>query len=408
MAEDDDDESFGDFTFASASYPSSFQFNHQQPSSQINGPKSTTAIDMSKQGEADDDDEWGDFVETRPGSAASSGSLSKAVDPFNFFASNPSFQSKSQFESSGLSVPEPEKKTTHWVKIKGAIPLSIFGDAVEEENHVEERPGVVDSQGTDGKDSGSNVISTNYSVSNGSKGNANLGVGMSYDVIANLYNTNHKILDNGFSPNVNVLNPNTNGIDSSKKESSLVLSGVSLDSGSAAHGRDSDTQSGLSNQNQNVNFQDGARLNGIRNLNLDVLNMDFSGWNIGLKSDSDMIGTNSNQIELKKTKSGSYLWNSNGLDLDLTQKRSSSFDGWNFNVDGFKPDSDVLNQDFHVSSANANCDPDDDDDDDGGWEFKDAYAEQKVNHGNKKVNAAAICDRHYHVLSWCECFIFQF
>ncbi|KAG5541390.1 hypothetical protein RHGRI_021281 [Rhododendron griersonianum] len=103
-AEEDDDEGFGDFTFAS--------------SDQINGRKPAIS---------NDDDDWGDFVESPLRSAPPTGVFnaqsSKPSDPSGCFPD----QSRSTTESA-LGRAE-----SHWVKPRGALPLSLFGDAEQEE-----------------------------------------------------------------------------------------------------------------------------------------------------------------------------------------------------------------------------------------------------------------------------------
>ncbi|KAH7845357.1 hypothetical protein Vadar_001102 [Vaccinium darrowii] len=116
-AEEDDEEGFGDFTFASSFSTSTLH------SDQINGPKSTI--------HNGDDDDWGDFVESPLRSTALVSS--KPSEPFGFFSD----QSQLTTESAS-TLAEPAK--TQWVKPKGALPLSLFGDVEQEE----EESGVVD------------------------------------------------------------------------------------------------------------------------------------------------------------------------------------------------------------------------------------------------------------------------
>ncbi|KAK4402202.1 hypothetical protein Sango_0960900 [Sesamum angolense] len=91
MAEDDDAGTFGEFAFAS------FQSN-----SQSNAP------DSLPQEEEEDDDEWGDFVKS----------------PQQSEPSHPS-----------LKGHHPSESPPSWVKPSGALPLSIFGEAEEEEDN---------------------------------------------------------------------------------------------------------------------------------------------------------------------------------------------------------------------------------------------------------------------------------
>lgn len=92
MAEDDDDEAFGDFAFAPCQ--SNSQFNP------VNSSASAAA--------ADEDDDWGDFVQPPP-------------------ESKPSETVTNGDHQSGNSV-----SSTAWMKPGGALPLSIFGGAEEE------------------------------------------------------------------------------------------------------------------------------------------------------------------------------------------------------------------------------------------------------------------------------------
>ncbi|KAH6772497.1 hypothetical protein C2S51_010901 [Perilla frutescens var. frutescens] len=95
MAEDDDDEAFGDFAFAP------FQSN-----SPFNGVNSSPADD--------EDDEWGDFVQPPP--------QSKPSEPATTNGDNRSDNSASP---------------AAWMKPGGALPLSLFGDAEETETETE-------------------------------------------------------------------------------------------------------------------------------------------------------------------------------------------------------------------------------------------------------------------------------
>lgn len=94
MAEDDDDEAFGDFSFAP------FQSN-----SLFAAPNSSAGA-----ADEDEDDEWGDFVQppsqSKPAEAAANGD-----------------------HRSENSAPPA---TATWMVSRGALPLSLFGDAEEE------------------------------------------------------------------------------------------------------------------------------------------------------------------------------------------------------------------------------------------------------------------------------------
>ncbi|XP_042060015.1 uncharacterized protein LOC121804510 isoform X1 [Salvia splendens] len=92
MAEDDDDEAFGDFSFAP------FQSN-----SLFTAPNSSPAPAAE-----DEDDEWGDFVEP------------------------PSQSKPSGTAVNGDHRSDVSASPASWMKPRGALPLSLFGDAEEE------------------------------------------------------------------------------------------------------------------------------------------------------------------------------------------------------------------------------------------------------------------------------------
>lgn len=150
MADDDDDDSFGDFTFAS---------NQTTANSSSQIPVTTGD---------DDDDDWGDF---------------------NFIGNNTTDQN--------LKSPQPQTQTPtppKWEKIKGALPLSLFGG----EEAEDEEP-VKHVAGDDVKQSSFSGNSGFPSNNNNDKRNAQLGIN---DLIANLYGPRQqqpavKTVDNG-------------------------------------------------------------------------------------------------------------------------------------------------------------------------------------------------------------------
>ncbi|XP_019452245.1 PREDICTED: uncharacterized protein LOC109354301 isoform X1 [Lupinus angustifolius] len=129
MAEDDDDDSFGDFKFASF-------------------PSITTATATA------DDDDWGDFMNH-------SNQINGGFGVSNLNDNN----------GSVVQIELPQKPT--WNKPNGAIPLSIFGEQEQEEEEKE-------------KDVFYNEIHDTVSVQNGSGSNGSVG-GIT-DLISNLYN----------------------------------------------------------------------------------------------------------------------------------------------------------------------------------------------------------------------------
>ncbi|KAK7269321.1 hypothetical protein RIF29_22045 [Crotalaria pallida] len=170
MAEDDD--SFGDFTFASLPTPQPF-------------PSTTAAADD------EDDDDWGDFI--NHSSNQINGVISKPSDPFPVSHLNHNNAVTVQVQPS----PQPPQKPT-WNKPNGAIPLSIFGLQEEEEDEKE-------------KEKEEHVSSNNSdSVKKGSGSNGSVG-GIT-DLISNLYNQSSRnggsvvSISNGSATNSNNLN----------------------------------------------------------------------------------------------------------------------------------------------------------------------------------------------------------
>ncbi|KAL7235154.1 hypothetical protein ACSBR1_018616 [Camellia fascicularis] len=369
-AEEDDDEGFGDFTFASFA-------NHALHSDQINGRKSTADYN---------DDEWGDFVESPLRSELSSGlsttqslpNPSKPFDPFGFFPDHSNTPSQSA-ASPTESVPSHSGSgKTQWMKPKGALPLSIFGDEEQEEEEKEEQSGVVYPPVGD--------------VRNGS----NMFIGLAFnDVIANLYNPSQQIkAENGLNSNSNGTNSNSNGLksNSSGLNSDLfagnndnqspqinTVSGLSSNSNLFAENNDSQSPQikAVSELNSNSdsdlfagNSDDqGQQINVVSGLNSNSsglnLNMDVFSGNIGSEAFANLYS----QGPQNRTQ------NSNGLNS------SSNVSTSNFNFSGMDSNFGVLISNSDPPGGNEELDGDDD-----GWEFKDAYSESKVGDGNVEVD----------------------
>ncbi|CAI9102247.1 OLC1v1000488C1 [Oldenlandia corymbosa var. corymbosa] len=421
MAEDDDDDGFGDFTFASFN-PSSINSNSQ--THQNNGLKSpittTTAAPTGKDdGGGDDDDEWGDFVETPLGSFTSSNntpSKSSSLDPFNGFFQNPNPTSNLEKSDSGNSAPakfEPtveQKKENQnqngWVKLKGAIPLSIFGDIEEDENEeAAAGSGLTGPHHVDGKD-----LNTNKKVDNASdplKTNGNLGFSFNYDAITSLYNQHSSITNNGVDVPVNGVGLDTNGADIGRKDSNLESNewnfvGVSM------HKR-GDSDSAMDLSSQTLQWKDGVNgsSNGITS-NLNALDLDFSGWNVDFNANlNSNVMTNVNDHSLQSgDENVRSRNNSDGVGSDMKATSYTLFDGLNLKSDvnesNLFPSSVTTNgvdktlnfnrqkEEFHGSKnddgdGDHDIDGDGNDDDEWEWEFKDAHAPSQVGESNEKV-----------------------
>ncbi|XP_062143493.1 uncharacterized protein LOC133851183 isoform X3 [Alnus glutinosa] len=168
MAEDDEDESFGDFHFAS--FPNLTVHSVPTPISVRNSSSS---------------DSWGEFIAT-PKSNLSGGPADTLSPPPN--------NSNSKTDHLGPGWVDPVK--AQWVKRRGALPLSIFGE-LEEEEKEEEESGAGESRFGDG----GNVFSDNKKGDSERKGS---GLNVN-DLIANLYGQNQPIKTH------NRLNLNSNG-----------------------------------------------------------------------------------------------------------------------------------------------------------------------------------------------------
>ncbi|XP_052193434.1 uncharacterized protein LOC127801934 [Diospyros lotus] len=421
-ADDDDDESFGEFTFAS--FP-----NHAFSSDQIKPPK-----------RSDDDDEWGDFMETPTGSEPSGGFTnaqlpSKPFDPFGFFPDHSAAPSQSK-PTRTEPIPKP----------KGALPLSIFG----EEDQEEEQSGAPDPPAGD-KPAGS--------VKNGS----NMFIGLAFnDVVANLYNQSQQIkAENGlnsfkwvrFKANIDGLVSTSSGLNSDLSagnngtHSSLIKTesglssiadlfagnytsqspkiktgiGLSLNSG-FFYGKDDagspeiKTVNELSSNSDLFAGKNHSQSSKIKPSNEFGLNWDlFAGKNDSqtpkikavneLSSNSDLFSQN-NDSEAHGMKAESGL-NSYSGQLNMNADLFSGnivFDAVT-NTYSESPRTEIsngLNSNMHESTANfrgksanfdgffSNSDPSggnvDYDGDEDGWEFKDAYSEPEVAFKNDKVN----------------------
>ncbi|KAJ8529481.1 hypothetical protein K7X08_036316 [Anisodus acutangulus] len=435
-----DDESFGDFTFAS--FPTNTQFTPP--------PKSI---------DDDDDNEWGDFIEYPTGSTAPSLTQSKPFDPFDF-------ESKS----------EQIKKTTMWVKPSGAIPLSLFGEQEDKDTSTNVRNGSnvnlgygsfsnsnklvgVDSVNSNSKRSGlqsdgsgfdpnsgspcfsrvqslnylaslngegqqirasessgifsdsSNLSSANISSSNFdmSKSNLNgLNRSLSVDAVTSLNDQGLQIktvsvglvfesnvsssLENFTSSSFGVWNPgfgmsksNQNGLG---RTSSLDVSSILNDQGQNV---------GIGVDLIGVSSSSTVRSSTVGNADINSLKSNQTGLNRTLSLDSL---TNLNvQAQQIKTENGGLVLNSNGFSSSANAS-SSNFGGWNFDFGGVgsaieraNASTDVggLNSNFNAVGSSENLDDahDNNDDDEDCWEFKDAYSISEVGGGNIKATSEA-------------------
>ncbi|KAK4378981.1 hypothetical protein RND71_000843 [Anisodus tanguticus] len=443
MAENDD-ESFGDFTFAS--------FPIHSLNTQFTTPKSITPVE---------DVEWGDFVEYPSGSepsTASSLTQSKPFDPFNF----------------------ESKKTTVWVKPSGALPLSLFG---EQENEKDTNSKVRNGSNANlgyGSFLNSNKLVGVDSINSNSKKSALQSNGLGFDpnsgspCVSRVQSLNYLASLNGedqqirapgssglFSDSSNlsssshftmlnqdfdmsksnqnglyralsvdaVMSLNDQGLQIKTKSPDLVFeSNVSSSSENFTSssfgvwnpdfgmsksnqnglGRTSslDVPSILNDQGQNVGIgvdligassSSAATSSSVWNADINRLKSNLTGLNRTLSLDGL---TNLNvQAQQIKTENGSLVPNSNGFSSSANAS-SSTFGGWDFDFGGVgsaiersNASTDVggLNSNFNAVGSSTKLDEahDNNDDDEEGWEFKDAYSISEVGDGNIKATSEA-------------------
>ncbi|MCD7453737.1 hypothetical protein HAX54_021969 [Datura stramonium] len=315
MAEDDD-ESFGDFTFAT--------FTTNSLNTQFIPPKSIAPLE---------DDEWGDFVEYPSGSepsVASSLTQSKPFDPFGF---SPNTASVSESPSKS----EQAKKTTGWVKPSGALPLSLFGEEEDADEEEKEKPAKED---------------TITKVRNGS--NANLGYGFD-STISNLYH--HKLKsENGSLSNSNKL-VGLDSVNSNSKKSALQSNGLGFDpnlgSPCVSRVQSLNCLASLNGEDQQMRTESTGLFLDSNNLSCSA---DVSSSNFTM-SNPDFGMSKSNLNGLNRTFSADAVTSLNDQGLQIkTGSTGRVFESHalssssNFTSSSFG----VWNPDFHLSKSNQN------------------------------------------------------
>ncbi|KDO59500.1 hypothetical protein CISIN_1g048300mg [Citrus sinensis] len=349
--EEDDEESFGDFTFAP---------------SVVNSIPKANGSDLSfTNSNGKNDDDWGDFVK----SAALSRSESlptisfasdKPADPFGFFADQ-----QNQTSQNNNSVPAtepdsaPSRIRSQFVKPKGALPLSLFG-VVENEDDKEEgasAAGLLFNGATELK-------------TNDKKIGSHLNVS---DLISNLYNQS----------------------DQSKGSNSPKLDSKEFDlnfGNSSPHGLNSesngfDLKRSVSNLNPNGLDLNGGVLN-LDSNGLDfkrtVSNLDAKGLNWGLDEDDEWdfkeaepkLPAGDLTIKFNDTMVANLFKQSENGPPILKAENGAISD-----LNGFNSSWNLFNSDLNGLSSNSNgnldanklsflVDETDDFEEDDGWEFK--------------------------------------
>lgn len=209
MADDDDDEGFGDFKFA------------PMPPIHATATTTTASVDgnpKTSSGDFFSDDDWGDFVTTPSNQINGGFGLSNGTDPslnqkpLDVFVEN----NESKLTRVELVPGRVESVKAEWVKPQGAIPLSLFGE-VEDEEEKEENSGAGESTVEEGAASFSHKKDDNAKKGLGLKG----GLGIN-DLIANLYKQSPQIkVENGSYSNSNSNEANSKSNESSANDDGL-------------------------------------------------------------------------------------------------------------------------------------------------------------------------------------------
>ncbi|XVF41945.1 hypothetical protein PTKIN_Ptkin01aG0321400 [Pterospermum kingtungense] len=403
MAENDDDEGFGDFKFISSS--SSFSTNGPDFSAKKAATTTTTTIAAAAD---DDDDDWGDFINSNN---AVSRTESLLVNHFHFDPF-PNSSIPTQPDSAPSQV---ESANTQWARLTGALPLSIFG----EEDKEEEGSGAVDA--------GFNGVAGSPSFPKKDENLKEKGSDLN-DLIADLYKQNEKGKEgNGFRSGLHVnkgvdLNPkvetwnwngsnmglngsrftmdplglSVNGPALDKKEENLSSNGMERKEGnfgSNGQGLDQNgfmldsngANSDLIDEDEDEDDDDGWEFRGaepkveagIENLKSDQ-NKLMSNFSVSTLS-WDPLGTNANGVN--STLSWDSLGtNANGVNSTLSwDSLGTNANGVNSNINGVNSNAGTLNS----SLVDENEELGDDD----GWEFKAAESKTDSETGSAMVQS---------------------
>nr|GMD78618.1 probable serine/threonine-protein kinase DDB_G0282963 isoform X1 [Ipomoea batatas] len=289
------DDSFGDFTFAS------------YPINALNPTPTTIAAANNEE-----DDEWGDFMDYSRGSDPSNGTSQQ----FGVFSNH-----GSQHPDQSARSSEPESsKIVQWVKPRGALPLSLFGEAEDEEKpDKEEKYAHVEAQ---------NAKEEAKKLSNGS-------------------NTDSSIISNGFFANFYNQNPQfqSGKTSSNAGESGNLSSNLDLKKDLAA------TQSfdwNVTRSESKSQAVESSSMGWSPDLNNLLSNQ------TGITSDKSVaitsLSDHTERIE-SVTALGSKT---DGLSSDITASRPT-FGDWDFDFGGFGSPSNTLNSSCSGLNSNSNA-----------------------------------------------------
>ncbi|XP_031281329.1 uncharacterized protein LOC116139819, partial [Pistacia vera] len=364
--EDDDDEGFGEFTFAPITV-------HSNP--KING--------SGHHGKVDDD--WGDFV--TPASLSRCETLPvKSLDPINLSSDRRTDSLKTDAAQPDSA---PSRIRDQWEKPKGALPLSLFGE--EEKEDDSGAPGLLFNGAPELKKTEKKMgseLNASYLISNlylgseqskvGNRSGLNLdsnGLDLKRSA-ANLDSNGSALkLENWGSYG---LNSDSKGLDLKRSVSNLEIngSGLKLENWGSY---------GLNLDSKGLDLMRSVSTLGLNGLDSKI-NLDSNGLNSGLDEDDD-DGWEFKAAETKLPNGDFNFKSQHEVKAEnvLMPKVDGLKSSWNAHLNGLSSSVNGVNKDANGFSSSL-VDKSEDFGDDDEWEFKDAETEPWSADSNNKVN----------------------
>ncbi|KAG8648260.1 hypothetical protein MANES_09G166100v8 [Manihot esculenta] len=317
-----DDEGFGDFKMSPLN-----STIHSNPT-MVDGRDSPAAA-------ANDDDDWGDFVNSGGlPHALSLPEIWKPLDPLGFATDQKMKRNDSESNQLGSAPGRVNSGIAEWEKPKGALPLSLFGDLEEEEEKESGAAG--DPSFGDG---GASLFSSKNidSVNKGSSVIVN-------ELVANLYKQNDP--RNGSIADLN----GSNSVEKTNKNetcSDLNLSSLNLGVVEPIrNAHPSDSSWDRVNPNANV-----LNANGKDELKL---SSHWSNFDWGLNLNTNVINSNKDGANLVTEGVKSSTKGANSISVADTAKCDNGGDGWEFeDTQAKNPASDEISKTNHIKTSNG-------------------------------------------------------
>ncbi|XP_044481614.1 uncharacterized protein LOC123208290 isoform X4 [Mangifera indica] len=369
--EDDDDEGFGEFTFA--------------PITVHSNPK-TSGSDLQDK----IDDDWGDFVTPASFSRCETVPV-KSLDPIHL-----SVDRRADSLINDVAQPDlvPSRNRVQWEKTRGTLPLSLFGEEEKEDESSE--PGLLFNGATELKKTEkkvgselnmSDLISNLYAVSEPSKVVSGTGQNLDSNGLG-LKRTASNLDSNGSGLKLENwdsygLKSESKGLDLKRSVSNFEINGSSLkweDWGSYGLNLDSkgsDLKGSVSN----------LGLNGMDS----KINLDSNGFNPVLDEDDDGW-----EFEAAETKLPNGDFNFKSQHEVKPENVSmpnvglnSSWNVWGSNLNGLSSSVNGVNK-YANGFSSSLVDKSEDFEDDDEWEFKDSKPEPWSSDSNSKIGVELV------------------